>query len=181
MTEKQRAELDLLQFLPYRVNRLAERISHALSEIYRQRFGLTVPEWRVLAWLSQSGALTAKDICQLAYMDKATVSRAVQRLTERGLLLRAPSPSDQRAQVLSLSEQADALLGELLPRARGWEGQLLETLSAQELGDLLKLIDKLERQLSRMESEEQGQSEPEGLSSPSAQRQPHQHQAKREP
>jgi DNA-binding MarR family transcriptional regulator len=155
MTEKQRPQLDLLQFLPYRVSRLAERISHALSEIYRQRFGLTVPEWRVLAWLSQNETLTAKDICRLAYMDKATVSRAVQRLTERGLLERAPSPTDQRAQVLSLSDQAQVLLDELLPRASAWEARLLETLSAQERQTLQNVISKIERQISRMETEEQ--------------------------
>lgn len=148
---KHRPELDLRQFLPARLNRLAERVSQALAKIYGERFGLTVPEWRTLAWLSQHELLTARDICRLAYLDKATVSRAVQRLTDRGLVRRTPSPSDQRAYTLSLTEAADELLAELLPLVRALEDQLTSALSAQELTDLADLLGKLERQLSRME------------------------------
>lgn len=152
----QRPELDLTQFLPYRVNRLSERISASLSQIYSERFGISVPEWRVLAWLSQREVLTAKAICQRASMDKATVSRAVQRLEERGFLRRTPSEADQRVLVLNLTEAGEELLSRLLPRAHEWEARLLETLSAQEYRDLLNLLGKLERQLPRVEQEMAG-------------------------
>lgn len=150
---KKRPELDLWQFLPYRVSRFAERISASLSQIYRERFDISIPEWRVLAWLSQCEELTAKEICQRASMDKATVSRAVQRLEERDLLRRTPSPTDQRVLILSLTEAGDTLLAELLPKAHDWEARLLATLTAEEYRDFLNLLSKLERQLARVEVE----------------------------
>ena len=149
-------ELDLQQFLPYRFNRLAERISASLSHIYRERFSVSVPEWRVLAWLSQRESLTATDICQRAYMDKATVSRAIQKLQKRGLLSRTPSEEDQRGLVLNLTPDGEALLAELFPKAHDWEARLVNTLTAQEYRDLLHLLGKLERQLTRMDEQDAG-------------------------
>ncbi len=152
-TKKKRPELDLRQFLPYRMDQVAQRISKALAGIYGERFGLTIPEWRVLAWLSHEGSMTAGDIARVANMDKATTSRAVQRLEDRGLLRRSTAPHDQRAQILSLTDKAQPLLAELLPLALDWEARLLETFAPQEFRDLLRLVEKLERQLSRMEGD----------------------------
>ncbi|MGA9522114.1 MAG: MarR family transcriptional regulator [Myxococcaceae bacterium] len=150
MARKKTPELDLRQFLPYRLDQLAARISKSLSTIYGERFGLMIPEWRVLAWLSNEGTMTAKDIARLAQMDKATTSRSVQRLAERGLIQRETLPHDQRSQQLSLTKESDGLLSELLPLALDWEARLLENFTAQELRDLQNLLGKLERQLARM-------------------------------
>lgn len=112
------ARLELNQFLPYRLNSLADRISQALAELYEERYQLNVAQWRVLAWLSHCDELTAKKICAYTHMDKARVSRAIQALEERGLISRMPSPHDQRLHDLHLTEAGQALLDELIPEAR---------------------------------------------------------------
>ncbi|WP_346302143.1 MarR family winged helix-turn-helix transcriptional regulator [Halomonas sp. BM-2019] len=145
-----RVELDLNQFLPYRLNRLADQISQALAELYAERYRLNVAQWRVLAWLSHCDDLTAKKICAYTNMDKARVSRAIQALEERGLISRTPSPKDQRLHDLSLTEAGQALLAELVPEAQAWEAELVATLSAGEYRDLLNVMRKLERQLERI-------------------------------
>lgn len=144
-------ELDLSQFLPYRLNSLADRISQALSRIYGQRFGINVAEWRVLAWLSHRDVLTAKQICEYTRMDKARVSRAVQALEERALIRRSQSSSDQRVHYLHLTTAGETLLGEVIPEAHAWEAELVSTLTAGEYRDLLNTMGKLERQLERLE------------------------------
>ena len=149
---KRRPELDLRQFLPYRLYRLGERLSEALAKVYSGRYGLSVPEWRTLAWLSHLQPQTATAISRNANVDKSTVSRALQRLAERGLISRAPSPEDNRVQLLALTEAGEELLRELLPLARAWEAELIDTLTARELRDLWLLIDRLERRLEEMES-----------------------------
>ncbi|GGX99027.1 transcriptional regulator [Litchfieldella qijiaojingensis] len=146
-------ELDLNQFLPYRLNSLADRISQALSRIYDQRFAINVAEWRVLAWLSHRDVLTAKQICEFTRMDKARVSRAVQSLEERELISRTQSTSDQRVHYLHLTLAGEELLGKLIPEAHAWETELVSTLTAGEYRDLLNTMSKLERQLERLESQ----------------------------
>jgi DNA-binding MarR family transcriptional regulator len=143
-------ELDLNQFLPYRLNSLADRISQALAELYEQRYRLNIAQWRVLAWLSHCDEMTAKKICDYTNMDKARVSRAIQALEERGLISRAPSPRDQRLHDLRLTDAGQALLAELIPEAQAWEAELVSTLTAGEYRDLLNAMRKLERQLERM-------------------------------
>ncbi|MCC5811097.1 MAG: MarR family transcriptional regulator [Ectothiorhodospiraceae bacterium] len=151
MNRSARPELDLTQFLPYRLNHLADRISQGLSTIYSERFGITIPEWRVLAWISHREVLTAKQICDFTGMDKARVSRAVQGLEGRGLISRTPSDRDQRLQFLRLTGAGEALLSELIPAAHAWEADVVATLSAAEYRDLFNAIGKLERQLERIE------------------------------
>jgi DNA-binding MarR family transcriptional regulator len=145
-----KAELDLNQFLPYRLNSLADRISDELARMYQERFALNVAQWRVLAWLSHKDVLTAKQICEATRMDKARVSRAVQALVERNLIDRRSSLRDQRLHHLRLTESGRALLAELIPEAQAWEAELVATLSVGEYRDLLHAMGKLERQLERL-------------------------------
>ena len=64
------APLRLEEFLPYRLNVLASLVSQALSRIYVERYGLGVPEWRVLVTLGQHGVMTAKAIGAHTHMHK---------------------------------------------------------------------------------------------------------------
>ncbi|MBA2777955.1 MarR family winged helix-turn-helix transcriptional regulator [Billgrantia kenyensis] len=143
-------ELDLNQFLPYRLNSLADRISQALAELYQERYQLNIAQWRVLAWLSHCDEMTAKKICAYTNMDKARVSRAIQVLEDRGLVSRTPSPTDQRLQDLHLTPEGQRLLTKLIPEAQAWEAELVATLTAGEYRDLLNVMRKLERQLERI-------------------------------
>lgn len=145
-----RTELDLNQFLPYQLNRLADRISQALEKLYAESYGLNIAQWRVLAWLSHCDDLTAKKVCAYTNMDKARVSRAIQTLEERGLISRTPSQQDQRLHNLKLTAAGQALLSQLLPEAQAWEADLMSTLSVGEYRDLINIMGKLERQLERI-------------------------------
>lgn len=143
-------EVDLSQFLPYRLSAVAERISQSLAGIYSRRYGIGVPEWRVLAWLSYKRVLTAKQICEHTGMDKARVSRAVNALVQRGVISRSPSRRDLRAQELRLTGAGEELLAELIPTVHHWESELVSTLSGGEYRDLLNIIGKLERRLEQL-------------------------------
>ena len=50
--------LELDSFLPYRLYRLADTVSREFSRIYKERHGLTRPEWRTLSGLGQRGTMT---------------------------------------------------------------------------------------------------------------------------
>ncbi|HYC02993.1 MAG TPA: MarR family transcriptional regulator [Azospirillaceae bacterium] len=137
-------------FLPYRLNVLAKRISQALARLYEDRFGISIPEWRVLATLGERQPLSSNDIVERTRMDKAKVSRAVSRLAEAGLLDRQPHPEDQRLLRLSFTPEGRALYDRLAPQALEWERRLLEDFSAEDVRALDGLIDRLNDRLDRM-------------------------------
>lgn len=139
--------LTLERFLPYRLNVLATTVSNALARVYAERFGLTIPQWRVLATLGQYERSTARDIAAHAVMHKSTVSRAVSALAERGLLERQPNAADMREEMLALTGQGRGIYEALVPEARAFERALAGALSAQEEALLFALIDRLDAQM----------------------------------
>jgi len=141
------AQFDLDQFLPYRLNRLADQISEQLAHLYESSYSLTIAQWRVLAWLNQCGVLTAKQIRDATRMDKARVSRAVQALADRELISRSPDQQDQRAHHLRLTAAGSALLKKLLPEAQAWEDRLMAGLPSEDRAALLRALTRLEQQL----------------------------------
>jgi DNA-binding MarR family transcriptional regulator len=130
-------------FLPYRLNVLATLVSNALARIYANRFGLTIPAWRVVATLGQYRVRTARDIAQHAVMHKSTVSRAVSALETRGLVLRKPNRADRREELLELSAEGRRIYEDLVPEALAFEAALLAALSPTEQRAFLALVDKV--------------------------------------
>jgi len=149
--KQRKATLLLEQFLPYRLASLAQRISHALSAIYREEFDISVPEWRILANLAEKGELNPKEIAQQTSMDKAKVSRAIKELSAKRYVLKRGHEGDKRAYRLSLSERGMSLYREIVPLALAWEGRLLDALDASEYRDLNRIIEKLARRLGENE------------------------------
>jgi DNA-binding MarR family transcriptional regulator len=126
------APLKLEQFLPYRLNVLASLVSQALSRIYVERYGLGVPEWRVLVTLGQFGVMTGKAIGAHSHMHKTKVSRAVAELEKRRLLARRANRADLRESFLSLTPAGRAIYEELAPGALDFARRLAEVLDPQD-------------------------------------------------
>ncbi len=139
--------LDLDTFLPYRLAKLASKMSEQFAPVYQQQSDLTIPQWRILFNLAQFGQSNARALCEQAAMDKSTVSRAIKALIEKHYVVSLVDPDDKRASLLKLSEQGVSLYQKLAPAALAWEQNLLEVLSQTEYQALLSCLDKLNAQL----------------------------------
>lgn len=137
--------IHLEEFLPYRLNKLAAAVSRDLSRVYRERYGLTIPEWRVLATLGQFGAATATAIGRHSAMHKTKVSRAVQSLTDRRWVARKADSHDRRVEHLSLTAAGRSAYGRLAPEMLDFEHALLARLAAGDRRALMRGLDALEQ------------------------------------
>ncbi|QUS37886.1 MarR family transcriptional regulator [Tardiphaga alba] len=148
------AEFDLFRFVPFRLNRLAAEVSAALSEEYQVRYGLDIPEWRVVATLGfRDDACSAQFIAQCTRTHKSTISRAVTGLLERKLIERVESSDDRRAFELRLSSKGKALYEELIPRLLSKERDILACLTAQERKQFAQALDKIEEALDLVQTQ----------------------------
>jgi DNA-binding MarR family transcriptional regulator len=129
------AYLDLDDFLPYRMSVAANAISNLVAGVYEARFGLTIPQWRLLAVLAQGPAIQ-RDLVQRTIMDKVTVSRAAQALLARRLVTKTSNIADRRSHLLELAPSGIDLHAEIAPLALAMERSLLEGWSADEVADL---------------------------------------------
>ena len=122
------APLKLEEFLPYRLNVAAALASQALSRIYAERYGIGVPEWRVLVTLGQYGVMTGKAIGEHAHMHKTKVSRAVALLESRTLLMRRANKADMRESLLSLTPAGRAIYQDIAPVAAAFARRFIEAI-----------------------------------------------------
>jgi DNA-binding MarR family transcriptional regulator len=135
--------IDLDRFLPYRLSVLTNLVSSTIADAYQRRFGLGIPEWRVLAVLSRYPRLSAAEVAQRTRMDAVAVSRAVARLLAAGRLRRTVSRDDRRRSVLTVSAAGAAVYREVAPIALGYERELLAALDATERAALDGVLDVL--------------------------------------
>ena len=145
---EKRSKLDLFRFVPFRLNRLAAEVSAALSSEYQERYGLDIPEWRVLATLGfRNDACSAQYIAHCTRTHKSTISRAVTALMKRQLVERVENEDDRREFRLRMTQKGNALYEELIPRLLRKEGEILSCLSVQECKDFARLLGKIENSL----------------------------------
>lgn len=121
--------LVLEEFLPYRLSVLATIVSQGFARLYSERFGISIPEWRVIAMLGQHRTLTSKAIGERTHMHKTMVSRAVTDLERHGLVSRLPNRADKREAFLSLTEAGKRIYHEVVPLARDYAARLTTELS----------------------------------------------------
>jgi len=135
--------LALEAFAPYRLAVAAHTVSRALSSIYTKEFGLSIPEWRVLANLGRSGPLNAGELAERSSMEKPKVTRALQRLEARGLTQRAIVSADRRQVRLTLTRRGRLQFRQIAALALEWETELLGALSAADRSALDRILTKL--------------------------------------
>jgi DNA-binding MarR family transcriptional regulator len=137
--------LRLDDYLPYRLSVAANEVSRLVARAYEDRFGISIPQWRILANLAERGPLTPLEVGRCTVMDKVTVSRAAQGLVQRGLLERQANGADGRSHILAMSADGAALYDVVAPLAVEFERALLEAWSADE-------IERLHVQLKRLQA-----------------------------
>ncbi len=122
------AEFDLEAFLPYQLAVLSSRLSREFAALYQQKFGISMPEWRVVAHLSQAGSVSVREIHRRVDMDKSKVSRAAARLERAGYITKKLNPEDRRLVELALTPKGRAMIAEITPLALAYEQEVLEAL-----------------------------------------------------
>jgi len=146
----------LEEFLPYRLAVAAGRVSRLCARKYSAAYGLSIPEWRVLAMVGRFGTLSPGAVGEKATMDKVKVSRAAASLAARGLLKQTTDPGDGRARRLRLTRKGAAVHRGMVPLACELEGQLAEGLSRSQWTGLLKALHRLDAHVQAVQGDDNG-------------------------
>jgi len=136
-------KLNLDNFLPYRLSIASNALSSRIAAEYENRFGLKIPEWRLMAVLGEGQPKTQRELVEATRMDKVTVNRAAKALADRQLIARQAHQVDGRSHHLDLTETGRSLYDAIVPAALGSEAQLESNISASERSTLLAILAKL--------------------------------------
>jgi DNA-binding MarR family transcriptional regulator len=136
-------KLHLEHFVPYRLSVLTNIVSMSIAEAYEREFGLSIPQWRVIAVLARYPDLSAIEVAERTAMDKVAVSRAVQGLLTARRVLRTYDSGDRRRSRLRLSTAGKSVYRRVAPLALRYEKNLLDALSPTDRKALDRLLGRL--------------------------------------
>lgn len=136
-------DLILEEFLPYRLSITSHTVSTNIARVYEERFGVSIPEWRVIAILGRFPGLSAVEVADRTLMDKVAVSRAVTKLIKNGRIDREFADADRRRSILNLSEAGREVHNEIAPLALQFERQLLQDISDEDYQIFSKVLEQL--------------------------------------
>ena len=141
--ESMNAELNLEDFLPYRLSVLSHTISTTIAKVYEKQFGVSIPEWRVIAILGRFPGLSAVEVADRTMLDKVAVSRAVTKLIKNGRIDRQFADADRRRSILKLSEEGQKVHDEIAPLALAFEQDLLQGISTEDYDAFNIVVERL--------------------------------------
>lgn len=133
----------LHEFIPYKLAVVANRLSQSIGALFEDRFGIQIPEWRILMALHAHGPTAPNEVVEHTSMDKARVSRAQRRLVEQDLVAVSEDPRDRRRLVLFLTRKGTAICRDIIPEVRRMEAWFLEVLDPRERAALDHTLSRL--------------------------------------
>ena len=133
---------DLQNSIPYLIARAGVRMGQSFTRELR-KFDLTLTEWRVCSTLHHLPHQRLSEVALNTSTEPSTLSRVVDGLMQRGLLLRDRSGDDARALALSLTREGVDITQRLIPIAQLYERVSLNGFTleqADQLRQMLKLL-----------------------------------------
>ncbi len=145
----------LADFLPYLLSVTSNAVSGRIADEYNARFGLRIPEWRVMAVLGDAGSQTQRALVGATLMDKVAVNRACKVLEDRDLIKRSPNIRDGRSHHLELTVSGKAMHGQIMPLALEMEALLFAEFTAEECATFKSLLGRVRRRVQDLSPEGQ--------------------------
>lgn len=136
--------LILDDFIPFRLSFTSNLVSDTIARAYEALFGLSIPEWRLVAVVAEMEAISQAAIGQWTRMDKVTVSRAAIALAERGLVARRANPDDRRSHLLALTDAGRTLYSAIAPKALELERRIFEGFSEREVSAFVAMLRRID-------------------------------------
>jgi DNA-binding MarR family transcriptional regulator len=129
-------------YLPYLLNRAGARIATAFSEEVRP-LGATLQIWRVLAALHEQDGRRMGDLSQTTSIDVSTLTRLVDGMAKKGLVVRRRAEQDARVVMLHVTAAGRRLTGRILPIAQRYERVALAGFDEREAATLKAALRQL--------------------------------------
>jgi DNA-binding MarR family transcriptional regulator len=124
---------------------LAKMIDRVTSRQLQAEFGVSVAQWRVLAFVCISGPATAAFIGEAAEVDQAEISRAVKALAERAIISRDFEPGSRKTMVIAPTQQGRELFEQVRARRRAYFARITGGLDGGERSELNRMLEVLGR------------------------------------
>lgn len=137
----------------YQFSIYADRYGRLLAGFYEAAYGLSYSDWRLMAVLGVHPAISASEAGKRTSLAPDKVTRTVDSLVDKGLVLRAPDKKDRRRVVLSLSAKGKRQFQAIDNVRYAIECEMLSELDSSELSVLDGALQKIGALVEKMRAE----------------------------
>jgi len=113
-----------------------------LSQVEGAGFDLTPVQYAALAAISASPGVDQATLAGLIAYDRTTITGVVDRLVQKGLLLRQASRSDRRSRALVITDEGRRTLRAITPAVEAAQRIMVRGLNEEEAEELKRLLRK---------------------------------------
>ena len=122
-------KIDSVPFVDDYLAALLAQASTLISQEFHlivKRSGFSVPEWRVLATLTDKPGMSIGQLAQVSVTKQPTVTRLLDRMVEKGLVERSAHDGDRRMTVVLITPSGRKIINDLVLQAKAHESRVLE-------------------------------------------------------
>lgn len=141
-------------FLTITANRMMS--SYFRRKMQERGIDLTAEQWGVLAMLWNKSVMAQDEIARLACVEKSSMSRVLDGMERKGLVLRKRDPADARRKILAASEATKKHKELCREIADGTMGKIVEGISEEDLDTTIAVLQRLKINLRDMLEETPG-------------------------
>lgn len=109
---------------------------------------ITVDQWVVLLELQTHGTQNQVELCEHCSKDAPTITRIVELLLKKELIIRDNCADDRRKYNISLSKKGKALIQKLLPTVIEFRKQGWHNLTEKDIAHIVRITQKIQNNLS---------------------------------
>jgi len=113
-----------------------------LAEVEDAGFDLTPVQYAALSAIRSNPGIDQVTLAGLIAYDRTTITGVVDRLVQKGLLVRHASSRDRRARELQITEAGKRTLRGITPAVEAAQRAMLRGLTEKEGADLMRLLRK---------------------------------------
>lgn len=129
----------LIGFLVYDTQRcIFKSLEKALKP-----YDITPGQWNLINQLDRAGALSQKELAELTRKEQATITRYLDTLERKGLVVRSKHQTDRRTHSISITDKARELIGTAQPVTLDAANKLVEGVGQEDLDTFVAVLAQL--------------------------------------
>jgi len=132
----------------YQIGEISRLVHKRVTEVFAERdFGVTVEQFSVLALLWYKEGLNQQEIASGLNRDKTTITRILQNMQKRNLVVKVPDQLDRRGNLIYLTEKGKTLQDDMVQSSGQVYIQAINGIDDKELGRCLKVLTRIKKQM----------------------------------
>ena len=137
--------MDAANAISFRIQSVASSLNKASDKVLQQRLGIGMAQFKILSAVQVNQRLLQRHIATVLNQTEASISRQVQLLHHKHLLVTQLNPKDRRQHITTLTSQGQQIISAALEILEAFQARFVTGLSEKQQTELIQILEQIER------------------------------------